>query len=351
MFSVSNFLTRFILLLCLLQVSACSSLSYLFHTSSGHLQVMSQRQSIEALIEDDATESDDKKALQDVLRIREFASHELSLPNNKSYTSYVALNRDYVTWAVFAAEPYSLQAKTWCFIVVGCVPYRGYFSHQKALDFSLQLQQQGYETYVGPVPAYSTLGWFSDPVLSSMLNHGQVATAEYIFHELAHQQLYIKNDPSFNEAFATAVGQLGVSRWLIAEGKQNTLENYIDLNDNKIEIYEIIGNLRKQLTDIYLSDDISFKQTHKEKALKTYHRVMTEKLNSWGRYDQYKKWLLEDINNAKLNAFSTYRKLVPQFLALYERCGNSLNKFYSTIDNMKALDKQQRLEQLKNGQC
>lgn len=351
MFILRNVLTRIILLTGLLQISACSSLGYLFHTSSGHLQMMSQRQSIETLIEDEEIQSEDKKALQDVLRIREFASRELSLPNNKSYTSYVALNRDYVTWAVFAAEPYSTQAKTWCFIVVGCVPYRGYFNYQKALDFSSQLQQQGYETYIGPVPAYSTLGWFSDPVLSSMLNHGQVATAEYIFHELAHQQLYIKDDSSFNEAFATAVGQLGVSRWLNAEGKQDILENYIALNKNKLEIYAIVGDLRAQLTDIYRLDDVDFKRTQKELALKTYQQVMTDKLHSWDRYEQYKKWLLNDINNAKLNAFSTYRKLVPKFLALYERCDSDFKKFYSAIDDMKVLNKQQRLDVLNNSQC
>ncbi len=344
--------TQILLGISLLQISACSSFGYLLHTSSGHLQMMSQRQSIQSLIESEATDADDKKALAEVLQIRKFASEKLLLPDNKSYTSYVNLERDYVTWIVFAAQPLSLDAKNWCFWIVGCVPYRGYFDYDKAVDFSIQLRQQGYETYLAPVPAYSTLGWFSDPVLSSMLNRGRVVTAEYIFHELAHQQLYIKNDASFNEAFATAVGQLGTSYWLADNGKQDTLQRYLKANQHKQEIYRIVSDLRMQLQKIYQSaiDDNS-KQDLKQQALTGYQQLMAEQLEAWNRYDQYKDWLLNDINNAKLNAFSTYRDLVPLFVDLYERCNKKFDKFYHAVESMRAVEQQQRVKQLASMQC
>lgn len=352
MSSISLLLPKIILILCLLQVTACSSIGYLFHTSSNHLKLMSQRQSIEKVIEDDDLDAGTKSSLQDVIRLREFASNELLLPRNKSYTSYVALGRDSVTWVVFAAESYSLQAKTWCFLIVGCVPYRGYFDYSKAEEFSVQLQQQGYETYIASVPAYSTLGWFSDPILSSMLNHGHLSTAEYIFHELAHQKLYLKNDSSFNEAFATAVGQIGVSRWLQSEGDEERLTRYLESNERKQEIYRLVGELRLGLAEVYNSTEhVKNRQVQKSQVILHYKNLMTDKLKSWGSYSQYKQWLLDDINNAKLNAFSTYREMVPSFLSLYQRCDGSLIRFYSALERLENLDKQARIQQLKNQHC
>lgn len=349
---INSILTRILLITSLLQISACSSLGYLLHASGGHLEIMSQRQDIKALIDTENSPDVDKQTLQEALEIREFASSELFLPNNDSYTSYVGLEREFVTWVVFATEPLSLHAKTWCFWVVGCVPYRGYFDQQKAVNFSSQLQQQGYETYIGSVPAYSTLGWFSDPLLSSMLNRGQIATAEYIFHELAHQQVYIKNDASFNEAFATAVGQLGVMQWLASNGKHETLQRYLESNNNKREIYQLIGGLREQLMQIYQSSaDSETKQQLKARALIEYQQSMSDKLKAWKKYHRYKAWLLDDINNAKLNAFSTYRDLVPLFVGLFERCDKNFTQFYAAIEKMQKLDKQQRLKRLTREQC
>ena len=314
--------------------------------------MMSQRQAIDELINSDNTDSHDKNALKEVLQIRNFASSDLLLPDNNSYTSYVELDRDYVTWAVFAAGSLTLTPKTWCFLVVGCVPYRGYFSHAKARHFTLQLQTQGYDTYIAPVPAYSTLGWFSDPVLSSMLGRGSIVTAEYIFHELAHQKLYIKNDTAFNEAFATAVGQIGVEKWLISKGMDKSLNNYLEANKNKLEIYQIIDSLKKQLQEIYESSSGNeHKLALKNMALDKYRETMTKQLITWNKLQQYRSWLLDDMNNAKLNAFSTYRELVPLFLDLYQRCNQEMVRFYQAIDGMRVLEKNLRIKHLQSTQC
>ena len=199
-----------------------------------------------------------------VQRIREYASNQLALPDNKSYTQYVELNRDNVTWVVFAAPELSLQAKTWCFLIVGCVPYRGYFQEEKADKFAQQLIDQGLDVYIAPVTAYSTLGWFSDPVLSTMLNKGLTTTAEYIFHELAHQEVYIKNDSDFNEAFATAVAQAGVQHWLRNENRTERLATYEASIIKKNILYAKIKEHRNTLENIYSSQDIPEEKRNKK---------------------------------------------------------------------------------------
>ena len=350
-------LTRILLITSLLLVSSCSSIGYLAHTSSGHLQLMAKRQAITDVIQDENTAQEKKQHLTAALRMREFASRELLLPENKSYTSFVELERDYVTWVVFASEEFSLQAKQWCFWVAGCVPYRGYFDKSKAEAFSVNLINQGYEVYIAPVPAYSTLGWFSDPLLSSMITRGQLVTAEYIFHELAHQKLYLKNDSQFNEAFATAVAQIGVEQWLAYENKQSenrqaAIDQYQLSKQYKQKIYQIISKFREQLEEIYQSSEaVEQKRNKKAKAYDQYKQHMSEQLKSWQKYQAYRVWLLDGINNAKLNAYATYYELVPSFIALYKQCDNNWQRFYQVVKSLEGLEKMQRREFLSNGSC
>lgn len=335
-----------------MQLTACSTLGYLAHSSSGHLKLMSDRQSISSLIDDEQVDQAQKNKFKSILTMREFATSQLRLPDNKSYTSYVDLDRDYVTWVVFATPPLSLQAESWCFWVVGCVPYRGYFDQDKAQQFANQLKRQQLEVYVAPVPAYSTLGWFSDPVLSSMLERGELVTAEYIFHELAHQQLYIKNDTSFNEAFASAVGQLGVIAWLKAENKPAELKRYLQSAQEKQQLYIIVEDFRQQLAEIYnLLLTESEKLRLKKEAFVSYEKRVVNKLEQWGKLEIYRQWLLEDMNNAKLNAFSTYQALVPEFITLFETCNESFEQFYRVIESTQQLSNQQRVEFLQQAKC
>jgi predicted aminopeptidase len=347
-----SILTRFLILISLLQLTACSSIAYIAHTGSGHLKLMSDRQPISSLINDEHLTQAQKDKFKKILRIREFASEQLHLPDNKSYTSYVELNRDYVTWIVFAAPALSLQAESWCFWVIGCVPYRGYFNEAKAHQFASQLRQQQLDVYIAPVPAYSTLGWFSDPVLSSMLDRGELATAEYIFHELDHQQLYIKNDTGFNEAFASAVGQLGVIAWLESEKKHTHLTRYLKSRQETQQIYLIVDKLRQQLARIYATSLSEAEQRRlKREALVAYQQTVRSRLKQWEEGESYEQWLLEDMNNAKLNAMSTYSALVPEFISLFKKCHERFDEFYRVVESTQRLNKQQRSEFLHNGKC
>ncbi len=345
-------LARISLLGCLLAFSGCSSLGYLAHTAGGHLDLMAKREPIESVLQQAETDAKTRASLLNAQSIRDFASSNLSLPENASYTHYVELDRDYVTWVVFAAPELSLQAVSWCFWIVGCVPYRGYFEHAKALEFGEQMKAKGLEIFVSPVAAYSTLGWFSDPLLSSMLRRGEISTADTIFHELAHQQLYIKNDTEFNEAFATAIARAGVRDWLRSNEKDELLARYEQSVVRKNKIYSQIQQLRKQLKEIYAtSSSNDEKRTQKIMAIDEYRKTVATILSKWEHGDRYRAWALEEMNNAKLNAISTYQELTSEFIALLEVCGKDYHKFYQVVASMQKLDKQQRRDYLGKLKC
>lgn len=351
-FLISTILARISLLGCLLAFTGCSSLEYLAHTAGGHLELMSERQPITSVLQQPGVDSKTRDSLINAQNIRNYASSTLSLPENKSYTQYVELDRDYVTWVVFAAPELSLQPISWCFWIVGCVPYRGYFEHDKALGFAEQMSAKGLEIYISPVTAYSTLGWFSDPLLSSMLQRGEVSTADTIFHELAHQQLYIKNDTEFNEAFATAVARAGVRDWLRSSEKIELLARYENSIAQKNQLYSQIQQLRRQLKEIYAaSTSDNDKRAQKKIAIDEYRKTVDATISKWEHGNRYRAWVLEDMNNAKLNAISTYQELTAEFLALLEVCGNEYRKFYQVVASMRKLDNQQRRAYLSELKC
>jgi predicted aminopeptidase len=199
-------------------MAGCTSVSYYAQSLEGHVKIMTARRDVAKLIDDPSTPEALRARMASARAIRKFAVDELALPNNNSYRSYVDVGRDPVTWAVFAAPEFSLTPHAWCFPVYGCVPYRGYFSKKSAIEFAMELQRQGMDVYVTGIAAYSTLGWSSDPLLSTMLIQGDVYLAGVVFHELAHQRVYIGGDSEFNEAFAVAVETAGVKEWLRAAG-------------------------------------------------------------------------------------------------------------------------------------
>lgn len=341
-----------VLIGCLLQSAGCSTLEYLFHTSNGHLELMSKRQSIPALLEQDNLDEDDRRQLETVLRVRTFATETLLLPDNKSYTYYVELDRDNVTWVVFAAPELSLEPVTWCFWIVGCVPYRGYFESSRATEFAKDLRNQGFEVYIAPIAAYSTLGWFSDPVLSTMLNKGEVATAEYLIHELAHQKLYLKDDTNFNEAFASSVAQIGVSEWLRKEHKTASLERFNRSVIEKEQIYHLVQQLRQGLKAIYSSSiSESEKRKLKQKEFDKYRDEVSVLLSAWPKGKRYQNWALHGLNNAKLNATSAYHELIPDFISLFDKCNKDYKRFYDLVASMERISKSQRQQYLRDVSC
>jgi predicted aminopeptidase len=239
--------------LLLFSLCGCLELDYYLHAATGHLQLLSKRQSIPALLETSGTPEQLQKKLQDVAEIRDFASQSLLLPENESYRSYVKLDRPYVVWNVIATPEFSLTPLEWCFPVVGCLSYRGYFDHQKAQEFARSLDAAN-DTLVVGVPAYSTLSWFDDPVLSTFSDWPEVFIAQLIFHELAHQQLFIADDTVFNESFATAVEQAGLKRWLKRINDPHQTKAYQQQKTRQELIHQLLQKTRSELAELYERD-------------------------------------------------------------------------------------------------
>src|SRR5882672_9047804 len=246
----------------LLLAAACTLLSgcgtlYLTQAASGQWQVLRQRVPIDTLLGDPRTPPTLRTQLEAVTSIRDFASRELELPDNGSYRSYADIGRRYVVWNVVAAPEFSVSPKRWCFPIAGCVAYRGYFHEQRAREFAASLAVRGFDVSVDGVPAYSTLGKFADPVLSSMLRYGDDELAATIFHELAHQLLYVKDDSAFNEAFATTVEDAGLERWLAHQGTPGRMQAYRADEAREAAFVKLLADTRAQLAHLYASQEPS----------------------------------------------------------------------------------------------
>lgn len=318
-----------------LLLTGCETLSYYTQSIAGHTGLMWARQPIDKIIAETDNEELQQK-LTTAKAIRQFAITTLSLPDNGSYTSYVKLKRDPPIWNVIAAEEFSLKAKQWCYLVIGCASYRGYYHKENAEKYAKKMQEQGYEVYLASATAYSTLGWFADPLTSAMLRRSDAALAELIFHELAHQQLYIKDNSRFNEAFATTVGEEGAIVWLQTTGQTENLADYRQLLQVQDDFLALVNKAKKELNSIYASEgDVNAKRKQKAQVFQemkaAHQRLIVEK---WNNRHWYKRWFSEPINNAKLVAIATYQDLVPEFVALYERCGKDFGRFYRQVEQI-----------------
>src|SRR6516225_153684 len=226
---------------------------YLMQAASGEWHVLHERVPIDTVLADPHAPTAVHEHLEQVRAARQFASSELGLPDNGSYRSYADIGRPYVVWNVVAAPEFSVAPKRWCFPVAGCVAYRGYFHEQSARDIALRLESQGLDVAVDGVPAYSTLGKFADPVLSSMLRYGDDDLAATIFHELAHQLLYVRDDSEFNEAFATTVEDAGLERWLAHQGEARRMQAFRDEQQRERELVDLLTATRAGLEQLYAS--------------------------------------------------------------------------------------------------
>lgn len=333
-----------------LAAAGCTSASYYAQSLQGHAKIMTARQDVAKLVEDPATPQALRAQMVEATAIREFAVDELALPDNSSYRSYVDVGREAVTWAVFAAPEFSLAPKTWCFPVYGCVPYRGYFSSKSAGEFARELQGQGLDVHVGGIAAYSTLGWLSDPLLSTMLAQGDTYLASVVFHELAHQRVYIRGDSEFNESFAVAVETTGVRKWLRAVGDTAGLRNYEIDRKRRAEFGALVSRTRGELASIYSgSGSMEEKRAAKAAAIETLRkRYRRMRDGRWGGYNGYDGWFDAPINNAKLAAVSVYSDQVTAFLNLFELCSGDYPQFYAAVRHLGGLDKGARADALKS---
>lgn len=330
-------------------VTGCTSVSYYAQSLQGHVEIMAARKSVAGLIDNPTTPEPLRTRMEEASAIRQFASDSLGLPDNNSYRSYVDIGRDYVTVAVFAAPEFSLAPMTWCVPVYGCVPYRGYFSREAAAETAAGLKSRGLDVYVSGIIAYSTLGWSSDPLLSTMLRQDETYLAGLIFHELAHQRVYVSGDSAFNEAFAVAVETTGVKRWLRHSGNLAGLRRYEAENRRIDEFHALVAQARSELARIYSEPgSIERKRTAKAAAierLRKRYRQMRD--GRWGGYRRYDAWFDAPIDNAKLAATTVYSDQVPAFLRLFDLCSGDYPRFYAAVRRIGALDKDQRDDALK----
>ena len=343
----SIYFTLLLIVVMMVSLSSGCSIGYYSQSVSGHLSLMSSRVDIEDLLEDEQTAKDVKEKLQLVLQIREFASEELQLPKNDSYKSYVELDRKHVVWNVVAAPEFSMELDKWCFLIVGCVNYRGYFSEQDAHNFAADLRAEGKDVYVPGVDAYSTLGWFDDPMLSTLIKRTEPRLAGLVFHELAHQLLYIKNDSAFNESFAKAVEIEGVHRWMQHRGTPKLSQLYAEQKQRDKQFVELVKNTSEKLKQLYAQD--LPEENMRQKKAEIYQQMQQtygQLKASWQGYDGYDRWFANDVNNAKLGTVGIYRDLVPAFQALLQQHNGDLPAFYDAAKQLSKQPKEERSAEL-----
>ena len=292
---------------------------------------------------DPATPAALRQRLETAQAIRAFASAELALPDNGSYQHYADLQRPWVVKNVFAAPELSLEPRQWCFLVVGCLSYRGYFDPEAAQQLADALRAGGDDVYVADISAYSTLGWFDDPLLNTFIHWPDGRLAELMFHELAHQRLYIANDTAFNEAYATAVGRLGAERWLEQRGLAREREEYVVDVQRREQFLQLTTEAREQLAALYASPQSEAeKRAGKQRILAELRERYQALKQDWGGYAGYDRWFAQDLNNAKLAGVSTYHRQVPAFLALFEREGRDFAAFHRAAEALGRLPPAER---------
>ena len=325
----------------------CANLGYYTQSIRGQLDLLWKRAAIADLIKRPETPAELKDKLTRVLRLREFASQTLHLPDNGSYRSYADLQREHVVWTVYATPEFSLELRKWCFPFAGCVSYRGHFSPAAAEEFAAPLRAQGDDVYIGGVDAYSTLGWFDDPVLNTFIRRSEPSLAGLIFHELAHQQLYVKNDTTFNESFARTVELEGVRLWLQTHGTSAQLDDYMRNEARRDDFLAVVNHARERLREVYAAKlDTDDKRARKQQVFELLKNDYAELKQRWGGYAGYDAWFATQLNNAKLASVTTYADDVPAFQALLKQQNYDFAAFYAAAKKLGELPAAQRKDSL-----
>jgi predicted aminopeptidase len=326
---------------------ACTEAGYYAQCARGHLEVMRRCQPIEQLLADPNLPATRRTQLATISTVRDFASTALALPDNGSYRQFADLERPFVVWNVVAAPEFALEARQWCFPVAGCVSYRGYFDEQAARDQAARLAAQGLETDVYGVQAYSTLNWFDDPVLNTFLDGPPLRATALVFHELAHQVVYVADDSRFNEAFARTVELEGVRRWLAAHGTAAEWQQYQEQKGRADEFHQLLLTTRERLAALYgRALDAAAMRTAKAAILTETDQAYADLKAAWGGYAGYDAWMARGLNNARLASLATYHDLVPAFQGLLAATGGDLPAFYARVRELGALPSSERLARL-----
>ncbi|HEY0289221.1 MAG TPA: aminopeptidase [Pseudomonas sp.] len=325
----------------ILFLSGCSSVSYYSQLATGQLRLLEAREPVTKVIDDPSRDPKLREQLAQAQRARTFASEHLHLPDNQSYRLYVDIGRPYVVWNVFATGEFSLDPVTHCFPIAGCVAYRGYYDQGSARGEAALQKLAGMDVYVSGVEAYSTLGWFNDPILSSMMNWGSERLMTLIFHELAHQRFYVKDDSEFNESYANFVEQEGTRQWRTARGLPPQTFSESQRRD---QFTQLVLDARERLKQLY-AQPLSAEVMRERKAaeferLRRDYRQMRD--TQWAGDKRYDAWVNAPMNNARLLPFGLYDQWVPAFAALFKQVNGDWVAFYQAVETLGGLPKDER---------
>ena len=326
---------------------SCTSLNYYAQAAQGQLTLLTDARPIEAWLADQNTDAKLRLRLSTARQIRSFAVQELNLPDNNSYKNYASLARPFVLWNVVATPELSLKPVQWCFPVAGCVSYRGYYSKEAASDYGRELRAEGHDVQVGGVPAYSTLGWFNDPLISTFIHYPDAELARLLFHELSHQVVYVQDDSQFNESFASAVEEAGVERWLSSYGNPVMRDNYIKFSARKKEFLKLLLHCRSALEKNYTSK--ASKAEKRAAKVQLFQKLKADYLllkESWGGFAGYDRFFAEPLSNAHLASVATYNDFIPAFRALLVQ-EQTFPRFYAAARALAELEKTERHKRLK----
>jgi predicted aminopeptidase len=347
-----------------LGVSGCQTLTFYAQAIKGQCQLFTQEQRIDKLLANPQTPAKLRARFELLRELRGFAAHALRLPVDGHYAKYVDVHRPFVVWNVEAAPEFSLQPKSWWYPLLGSLEYRGYFSERGAGDYGAILKKRGFDIYIGGVTAYSTLGWFKDPMLNTFIFQPDADLAETIFHELGHQRVFARGDTDFNEAFATTVGQEGARRWLRSQSDTAAYEKYQAGLQRNTQFVHLIMETRQRLETLYgdqHTDEGRVKATpknrgvspellrqEKQKLFARLHQEYEQLKAEWGSDKGYDEWFALEVNNAQLNSVAAYYDFVPGFERLLASNGGDLEQFYHAAKRLSKLPKKQRHQELSN---
>lgn len=342
-------LAALLLLLAAVALGGCAQMSYYGQSLSGHLSLVRAAKPVDEWLAREDLDPEVRSQLVLAKSLRDYASVELKLPDNDSYRRYADLQRGAAVWNVVATPELSLQLKTWCYLVLGCAGYRGYFDPDDARDLAQALRKDGLEVYVYGVPAYSSLGWSNwlggDPLLNTFIRYPEGQLARMIFHELAHQVAYASDDTTFNESFATAVEQIGVARWL--KDRPEALREDEQSRRRQDQIQGLLKATREQLRTVFrsaASDDEkrAGKAAAFAKLRADYEAMKREQWQGDARFDRW----VQGLNTPALAIQGSYTDLVPDFVRLFERQGADWERFYAEVKRLARLPKEERREEL-----
>lgn len=316
-------------------LSSCQTIGFYNQAVQGQLEILRKSRPTARVLKDPDTSTQVRRQLAAVERIRRFASDHLSLPGHSSYGKYADLGRDHVVWVLYAAPEFSLTPKSWHYPAVGEMDYRGYFHQQDTASLANDLRQEGYDVFVGGVDAYSTLGWFHDPVLNTFINYPDIDLAETIFHELTHRKIFRRGDTVFNESLANTVAEEGVKRWLRHEQRWQDLKKYQERLIRRREFYQEIERARHRLEKLYASElDPTSMRREKVATLAKLRDQFRELRRRWGGRG-LESWLKEDLNNGHIVSLHLYADQMPVFEKLLASCQGDLDLFFKQAAHVK----------------